>query len=305
MPANADNLARRLAALKLTGSKITPNHSSVPNNKNTITPLNPDDLTARFKSLFPSTTGSALSPLSTSAADPEETRIEEQLLGSLALGGDGCDFNITSADEHEIEALLAEAEKELKAAAASPEWLDTRAEDQFPEWIRDDGIGGDEGEADELVRRVIDEVSLEKRQGISVDDDQKEEEDVGREENMEPIADQDAKKEDDELSKLLARFQELGGGGSSGRSGGLELPAAPSSAPGKPRLIAAVKGLEEIDTWCCICNEDAEYRCSGCDGDIYCKECLYEAHVGPNAGWEEKRHKWTKYVRPKKILSSA
>jgi hypothetical protein len=25
-----------------------------------------------------------------------------------------------------------------------------------------------------------------------------------------------------------------------------------------------------------ICNDDAEYRCSGCDGDLYCGECLFD-----------------------------
>lgn len=29
------------------------------------------------------------------------------------------------------------------------------------------------------------------------------------------------------------------------------------------------------------------------------------AHTGPEAGMEEKRHKWTKYIRPKKILQQA
>ncbi|KAI5780726.1 hypothetical protein DFH27DRAFT_583032 [Peziza echinospora] len=57
---------------------------------------------------------------------------------------------------------------------------------------------------------------------------------------------------------------------------------------------------EEAEHWCCICNEDAEYRCSGCEGDLFCEECLFAGHTGPGAGEEERRHKWTRYVRPKK-----
>lgn len=29
------------------------------------------------------------------------------------------------------------------------------------------------------------------------------------------------------------------------------------------------------------------------------------AHTGPDAGYEERRHKWTKYTKPKKRLAAA
>jgi hypothetical protein len=86
------------------------------------------------------------------------------------------------------------------------------------------------------------------------------------------------------------------------RMNALSLPSAPSFVPAKkPIKVSKNKSNlpkytdEEIDSWCIICNEDATVRCLGCDGDLYCKTCWKEGHIGPEAGYEEKKHKWTKY----------
>ena len=75
------------------------------------------------------------------------------------------------------------------------------------------------------------------------------------------------------------------------------FPSAPTSAPvtkqekptqKKPHAFSDA----EIDSWCVICCDDARVRCQGCAGDLYCWACWKEGHTGPDAGFEEKRHRW-------------
>lgn len=96
------------------------------------------------------------------------------------------------------------------------------------------------------------------------------------------------------------------------------LPSVPTATPTLPKLPSVptdpnpmnreqfkrYREEQEAEHWCCICNEDAEYRCSGCDGDLYCEECLFEGHTGKNAGLEERRHKWTRYSRGKRVAAA-
>lgn len=34
------------------------------------------------------------------------------------------------------------------------------------------------------------------------------------------------------------------------------------------------EGKDDMDKWCCICNDDGQYKCVDCDNDVYCKRCF-------------------------------
>jgi hypothetical protein len=105
-----------------------------------------------------------------------------------------------------------------------------------------------------------------------------------------------------EDSELEARFSKLG----------LALPSTPNTTPSSKakathraniaKLNNAKKGSnlpkytdEDIDSWCCICNEDGEVKCLGCDGDLYCNNCWYEGHG--NGPGQERGHRAVQYNR--------
>ncbi|MCJ1478713.1 hypothetical protein MMC13_007396 [Lambiella insularis] len=81
----------------------------------------------------------------------------------------------------------------------------------------------------------------------------------------------------------------------------LDLPSAPTTAPTtKSSIKSATSKLpqysdKEIETWCVICNDDATVKCLGCEGDLYCAKCWKEGHIGKDAGFEERGHRWTVY----------
>lgn len=92
---------------------------------------------------------------------------------------------------------------------------------------------------------------------------------------------------------LSARFASLG----------LGLPSAPSFSPAKKpvRVTKSTKATlpkytdEDIDSWCCICNEDATVKCLGCEGDLYCNGCWKEGHG--NGPGQERGHRAVVYRR--------
>ncbi|KAI5846913.1 hypothetical protein BZA05DRAFT_438031 [Tricharina praecox] len=320
MPASSssdEDFARRLAALK---SKPTPD--------DTASASSDDVLSARFAALFSRAPGSTLTTPPAVAkpktkdtpGNPEdELDFSELVAGVQREKGRACD-DVGAKDRAEIDALLEEAAGFAGEAEEAPEWLaDVGVEEGEGEAEGAKGTGSEwdlKDEEDEILKKVREEVEWERRHGVVDSDEEEEEEEEEEDHNAHLKEERKEGDEDDdgELAALAARFKALGGGGAGGTGGeggggDLDLPAVPSVAPGSalritPKKKMELPGISEIDTWCCICNEDAEYRCSGCDNDIYCKECLYEAHVGPQAGYEEKRHKWTKYVRPKKIISA-
>ena len=106
-----------------------------------------------------------------------------------------------------------------------------------------------------------------------------------------------------EDSELESRFSTLS----------LALPSTPTTAPSsstktkanqkagdalaksKAKPKAPTFTDDEIDSWCCICNEDGAVRCLGCEGDIYCQECWREGHgSGPD---QERGHRAVQFVK--------
>lgn len=79
----------------------------------------------------------------------------------------------------------------------------------------------------------------------------------------------------------------------------LRLPSVPTSikAVNRTSNTAASPSIDETETWCIICLDDAQVKCLGCDGELYCTKCWMEGHKGPDAGFEERGHRAVAYVK--------
>ncbi|CAZ84472.1 unnamed protein product [Tuber melanosporum] len=307
-----DYLARRLAALRneyetrsfsssLTPATTIPQTSSSPP-KTPKTEVN-DELTARFEKM-------RLTPSSAKSSSVKELKKEyedilsesktQEIFNALSSNQEFWDTGEDSHEEmDEVDLLLAEAKAYIPSPPKAPKDVNG-AKNALPEdlsvppdWLHSDTLRPvattEEEEEADILQRIRDEIDFERANGITTPPEPPS--------PPGPAEPGEAAPEVDE--SLFKRFEALGG---------LELPTVPKAEPGvkpKPHLMAAKPGDDETDTWCCICNDDAEYKCSGCENDIYCASCLYESHTGPDAGYEERRHKWTKYTKPKKRLAAA
>ena len=104
--------------------------------------------------------------------------------------------------------------------------------------------------------------------------------------------------DDDLLTSRLVSLRGIGPVDSFG------LPSAPTfrpdsrTAPGQSVLQRNSRNKysdSDQSTWCVVCLEDATVRCEGCDDDVYCSRCWKEMHVGVQAGYEERGHRWVKF----------
>jgi hypothetical protein len=169
-------------------------------------------------------------------------------------------------------------------------------------------------EAQDIVARLLDEVNLDRakeaeeaRDNSSYQGQKEDDEDSGLSLPSAPAAlpelpgtgsgEQPSKKSLDFESDIAARMAALKGLGSANSLG---LPSAPTFKPADKPIKGAMKKYtdEEVDSWCIICQDDATVKCLGCDGDLYCAGCWKEGHMGPDVGFEERRHKWAKYRKP-------
>jgi hypothetical protein len=227
--------------------------------------------------------------------------------------------NALPSDNAESEATPKGEEKDKKGKSKDGKDYLTRDLDMSA-FALDDGDGKDgdgphswledeSREAQEIVRNLLDEVALERKDESGNSDEihkasrNDEDEDEGGlslpsapSELPEPSTTEPSRKSIDFESDITARMAALRG---LGVSNNLCLPSAPTFIP----IDKPAKGFmkkyadEEIDSWCIICQDDATVECLGCDNDLYCAKCWKEGHMGPDVGWEERKHKWTKFKK--------
>ena len=264
--------------------------------------------------------GSDLSNSRQRSANEEQSL--EELLAEL---GPDSQWELDPNDSSNIDSLLKEAKAALPPdeTVVSEEVYDQTALDQsVAEETPNESKGGsgaeritedqhdDEEEADDYVKRVFAELEFEKTHSI---DDQEEEATADEQQDESalnlpntpsdlPPPPTSSERPSYEDSELEARFSKLG----------LDLPSTPNTIPSARAKAGSKANLEnlkkakaksnlprytdaEIDSWCCICTEDGEVRCLGCDGDIYCQKCWREGHG--NAPGQEKGHRAVQFNR--------
>ncbi|KAG9519191.1 hypothetical protein KCV07_g5004, partial [Aureobasidium melanogenum] len=305
MPGPDDTLLARLNALRKSPITLSKTHSlDLPS-----TPLRTtdSDLTARFRSLTPnSTITSPLPDAGDTQHNDEDDRTIEELLQDL---GPEEQWSVDRDEGERIRDLMAEAKSalpaednkeeenkdvDLEVGVAGPEHDD---EDEEQKEVDEDKR--DEGEADDYVQRVLAELALEKKYGGPKEEEERDDETRADDDNelslpsaptelpSSPAPDQDANIDD----ALSARFASL------------SLPGVPSFNPAKKpvNIQKNVKSNlpkytdEDMESWCCICNEDATVKCMGCDGDLYCQECWREGHG--NGPGQERGHRALAYAK--------
>jgi len=266
----------------------------------------------------------------------EDDRTLEELLEEL---GPDEQWQLDPEEPEDINKLLDEARKALPRETKSSENtgsdgreisqdVDIEIQHQEPQHEHAEGHGDgkgktedemDEEAADDYVTQVLAELDIESKYGPENDDGQRnradpDERDAEADTNesadlslpaapttapSSPPAADPQQSPDDALS---ARFASLG----------LGLPAAPSFNPSnKPVSVMKSKTKsksnlptytdDDIESWCCICNEDATVKCLGCDGDLYCATCWREGH-GVGLG-QERGHRAAQYRRDAGVVA--
>ncbi|KAF2165529.1 hypothetical protein M409DRAFT_67321 [Zasmidium cellare ATCC 36951] len=304
-----DKLADRLKSLRAGGSASLPPATRVEGTAEDLTARVRDEVTAERD------------PIRDFQQQDEDDQTLDDLLADL--GSDG-QWKLDPEDPKNIQSLLKEATDALpKESESDVANYDAETSGDLATASNGESLGEeapdssktedqrDEAEADDYVKRVLAELEVEKKYGVG-DDDEPEDGSTGDHAEsahdglqlpsapskvLDPPASLDPEPPSYEDSELEARFSKLGLGG------GLNLPSTPTAKPSstKPKVTAQLKPKsnlpaytdEDIDSWCCICNEDADVKCIGCDGDLYCQGCWDEGH-GSGPG-QETGHKAVQY----------
>lgn len=169
-------------------------------------------------------------------------------------------------------------------------------------------------EVQNIVARLLDEVNLERKNEVKIQDfalyEEPKQPKHGEEDppislpsapSTLPSPPQATRKSLDFANDIASRMAALKGlDSSNSKTDELGLPSVPTFKPVDKPIKGVMKKYtdEEVDGWCIICQDDATVKCLGCDGDLYCAGCWKEGHMGPDVGWEEKKHKWMKWRKP-------
>ncbi|KAK3054436.1 hypothetical protein LTR09_004704 [Extremus antarcticus] len=266
-------------------------------------------------------------PLADWQHDSHDDRSVEDLLAEL---GREDQWKLDPNDPKDINSLLQEAkaalplrseqENEDEATSQAQEGTDHSTYPTAPAGSQKTNDTWDEEEADNYVQRILAELEIEKKYGKGDHEETEDGDDPEQPQGFEMVlpstpstlpppcsAIEPPTYEDSELE---ARFSKLG----------LNLPSTPTATPSSKAKATSKAGAvnlkkaqaksslptytdEDMDSWCCICNEDAEVRCQGCDGEIYCNNCWREGH-GDGLG-QERGHRAVQYNRKPPTASAA
>lgn len=287
------------------------------------------DLAARFRRLGGAGTSAnttptkgvsgAAGPLNEDAEhNPEDEKTLDELLQEL---GQAHEWNISNEDEKDVGKLVAEVRQILPVEPQGAEITERKrgiaGDPDRPDGGDEEGSEAsdaqDEQEADDYVARVLAELDLEEK--YRNDNPESEDEDGASDHAAasdattpvkpaptappsDPYGRNDSPSLElptaptappDDFDRATAVDNHL-----TARMAALSLPSAPSFAPSdKPIKVTKAQFTDEqIDSWCIICYADATVKCLGCDGELYCRGCWREGHVGPDAGFEERGHRW-------------
>lgn len=223
---------------------------------------------------------------------------EQSLEELLAELGPEEQWSLDPEDPKHINSLLVEARQALPGDGVRETSVEDYVivEPEVPAAAEEHSKSGEEQEeqdADEYVRQVLAQLEIEKKYGVHEEEEEEEKEQPTDQSGDKSMLDLPSTPSNllappiSEDSDLEARFA------------GLQLPSTPSSAPLSKKRNAQGKSSapkytdEDIDSWCCICNEDGELKCLGCDGDIYCQACWKDGH-GSKPG-QERGHRAIQY----------